>query len=112
MLTLTHQLPANPHEFEIVVNTGNAASQQVLEAERGRNVVLCACVRQIWLLSTVNNFALTNNKPGASFILANVLSRRSSSEIHHRAAALGCQERKLIELFPTLTLDILKFNLY
>ena len=37
-------------DFTIIVNTDNAASQQVLEAGRGRDPILCACPRQIWLL--------------------------------------------------------------
>ena len=59
---LTHLLPTKPHEYTIIINTDNIASQQVLESGKGRDPILCACARQLWLLAANNNFELKQEK--------------------------------------------------
>ena len=112
LLALKTLLPQNPHEFCITVNTDKETSQQVLEAGRGRDPLLCACARQVWLLSTLYNFELIiKHKAGTELILADALSRRSFSENIANKALDLTEHMNLKEVFPTLTLAILDFNL-
>ena len=53
----------------------NLSSQQVLDSVFGRDPVLCACARQVWLTSMSNNCTITVvHKEGSSLILAHNLS--------------------------------------
>ena len=53
VLALTMLLPQDPHKFHVIINTDNTASQIVLEEGRSKDVILCACARQTWLLSAL-----------------------------------------------------------
>ena len=75
-------LPHNPHNYNIQVNTDSIASQQVLESGRGKNINLCTCARQLWLIAANKNFDLTiSHKPGSQLVLADTLSTSCSSDI-------------------------------
>ena len=95
----------------MIVNTDNVASQ-VLEAGRGRDVMLCACAQQHLLLSVLNNFELCiKHKPGRDLVLADALSRRHNSVEMDKKAAELVRNVSLEEVFPVLSLDILEFEL-
>ena len=51
--------PTRPNEFQITINTDNAASQQVLENGKGRGETLTACAREIWLFAATNCCEIT-----------------------------------------------------
>ena len=69
-------LPANPRNFIILISTDNLASQQVLSSGKGKEPLLFACARQLWLISAINNCELEiKHKPGADLVLADALSR-------------------------------------
>ena len=112
MLAVRTPIPEEPHNFKVIVNTDNAALQQVLEAGRGRDAILCACARQLWLLSALTNFELCiKHKPERDLVLADALSRRHNSvEMDKKWAELG-RNLSLEEVFPVLSLDILDFEL-
>lgn len=69
-------LPKSPHNFKIQLNTDNMASQQVLSTGKGRDEILCACARSIWMFAALNCLdVVVIHKPGSSLILADALSR-------------------------------------
>ena len=70
--------PNNPHEYNITINTDNSASQQVLASGAGRDPVLTACAREIWLYAASESCEVNIvHKPGRELILADALSRRA-----------------------------------
>ena len=70
--------PRNPHEYKITINTDNSASQQVLDSGAGRDPVLTACAREIWLYAASNSCEVEIvHKPGRELVLADALSRRT-----------------------------------
>ena len=118
VLVLKMLMPNDPHKFCNIVNTDNAASQQVLEVGRDKDLVLCACAcacactRQIWLFSALLNFELhIQHKPGEDLVLADALSRRSVSLSLELKAKSLVNELGLVGVSPNFTLDILDFDL-
>ena len=78
---LTYILPHNLHEYNILINTDNMASQQVLHSGKGHDPTLCACSRPLWLLPAKFNFDFKIvHTPGKDLILADALSRLSGSD--------------------------------
>ena len=77
IVAMKHLAPASPQNYKIVINTDNAASQQVLSSGAGRDPVLTACAREIWLFaaSTACEIVVLH-KPGRDLVLADALSRR------------------------------------
>lgn len=43
--------PPVPAHYDIIVNTDNITSQQVLESGSGKDLFLCTCAREIWLFA-------------------------------------------------------------
>ena len=70
--------PTSPDKYKIIINTDNSASQQVLSSGAGRDPVLTACAREIWLYAASNSCEISIlHKPGKELILADALSRRA-----------------------------------
>ena len=68
--------PPDPRRFNIQVNTDNMTSQQVLETGSGRDPILCACAREIWLFAACNSTTvIICHKPGKELVFADALSR-------------------------------------
>ena len=101
-------LPANPCNFIISISTDNLASQQVLSSGKGKEPLLCACARQLWLISAINNCELEiKQKPGVDLVLADTLSRSLHDPSMKSKADDLCATANLVEV-P----DILDFDLY
>ena len=67
--------PPEPSRFNIQVNTDNMTSQQVLETSSGRDPILCACSREIWLFAVCNSMTVTIwHKPGKELVFADAQS--------------------------------------
>ena len=47
--------PDHPENYKIVINTDNAASQQVLTSGSGKDPTLTACARELWLFAANNS---------------------------------------------------------
>ena len=109
---VTNLLPPLPHNFIIKVNTDNMPSQQVLESGRGKDPILCACARQLWLLAAKFNFELLIlHKPGKDLLLADALSRLKDSETTRKKAQALCADLNLSPIIISFSLDILDFDL-
>ena len=109
--TLTYLLPNNPHEYNILINTDNMASQHLTP---GRDVTptLCACSRQLWLLAAKFNFDLKIvHKPGKDLILADSLSRSSGSDAADVTAKEMCTSLNLNKKHIVVSLNVLDFSL-
>ena len=105
-------LPPDPGNFKLIINTDNAASQQVLSSGRGRENVLCTCARQLWFLSANNNSELEIcHRAGKDLVLADALSCSFESNIMKLKAAGLCKQLNLKEVPVTFSLSILDFNL-
>ena len=93
--------PEYPDTHHIVVNTDNIASQQVLSSGAGRDSILTACAREIWLFAANNSCEITIlHKPGRELVLADALSRRHSDPAARRRATELCRSLDLIEVQP------------
>ena len=53
VLALKHLLPPDLHNYVILVNTDNQVSQQVLSSGSSKDLFLCTCARQLWLIAAV-----------------------------------------------------------
>ena len=85
----------NPCNYDMKVNTDNLPSQQDLSSGKGRDTILCAYARQLWLIS--------------QFVLADALSRSISSHALKRKASELCSELNLSDSLA-FSQDILDFN--
>ena len=82
-----------------MVNTDNIASQQVLSSGAGRDCVLTACDREIWLFAANSSCEITiRHKPSKDLVLADALSRRHSYPVARRKAAELCHSLNLVEV--------------
>ena len=69
----------NREDYKVVINTDNSASQQVLSSGAGRDPVLTACAREIWLYAATHSCQVEIlHKPGKDLVLADALSRRAT----------------------------------
>ena len=76
VVALKSLTPPEPEKYRIIINTDNAASQQVLESGAGKDDTLTACAREIWLHAATNSCEVeVRHKPGKELILADALSR-------------------------------------
>ena len=112
VLALTTLLPQDPHKFHVIINTDNIASQIVLEEGRGKDVMLCAGARQIWLLSALKVFSVSIlHKPGSELVLADALSRRFKDGKFEGLILNYTINNSLIEIFPNLSLQLINFKI-
>ena len=96
---LKYLLPPNPNNYKIVLNTDNAASQAILNEGFGRDLVLCACARQLWFIAAqANTDVEVIHKPGRELVLADALSRAHLSNKHINIANKLCKDLKLQKL--------------
>ena len=92
--------PDNPHEYHIIINTDNSASQQVLDSGAGRDPILTACAREIWLYAASNSCEVTvMHKPGKDLVLADALSRRSFDPAAEVRAATLINQLNIAETY-------------
>lgn len=71
---VTFLLPPAHHEYVVKGNMDNLAHQQVLDSGKGRDLTLCACTRQLWLLAAKHNVELSiSHKLGKDLILVDAL---------------------------------------
>ena len=101
-LNLVHavssHLPPSPHEFLVIVNT-DETSQQVLQTCNGRDVFLCACTHQIWLIAATFNFELgINHKAGKDLVLTDAYSHFFDSIGFRDKAADLCTSLNLTKI--------------
>ena len=107
-----HLLPEHPHRFDIVVNTDNMATQQVLSEGTGLDKVLSACAREIWLLAAYNNCMVqVVHKPGKELVLADALSRYSESPTARLRADMMCAQLGLSRKDIHHSLEVLSDNI-
>ena len=107
-----HLLPQQPHRYDIVVNTDNMATQQVLSEGTGRDTVLSACAREIWLLAAHNNCTVqVLHKPGKDLVLADALSRYSDTPAARLRADFMCARLGLSRIRIQHSLEVLTDDL-
>ena len=105
-------LPPQPSDFKVIINTDNIGSQQVLSSGSGRDLILCACARQLWLLAAQNYCELAiEHKPGNKLILADALSRFHLDKGSKSKAQELCYQKNLQEIYIKFSLDILDSQL-
>ena len=96
---LKHLLPENPSNYKIILNTDNTASQCILNSGTGKDPILAACSRQLWLLAAqANTDVQVLHKPGQQLVLADALSRLHSSRIHKQRASVMCKSKGLTQI--------------
>ena len=103
--------PQDPYNYDIQIITDNMASQQVLATGHGRDSILTACARKLWLFSSINNCTVNIiHRPGATLIVADALSRAHMNTNCKTIATNFCitnnLERVLVDHFEMLN-DIL-----
>ena len=109
---LKYLLPQNPNKYKIILNTDNAATQATLTEGIGRDLVLCACSRQLWLIAVQNNTDVeVVHKPGKDLVLADALSRSHDSHKHKTLANSICKLKGLQEISILHTESILDKDL-
>ena len=70
--------PPTPSDYKLIINTDNSASQQVLSSGAGKDLILTACARELWLYAACNSCEVqVLHKPGKDLVLADALSRRA-----------------------------------
>ena len=85
-------LPKNPNAFKIILITDNEPTQVVLSKGRGRDKVLNACSRQLWLLAAVNGTCVeVVHLSGKKLELADALSRPLTEHLRVKAKRM-CTE--------------------
>ena len=68
--------PPEPHLYMIIINTDNTVSQQTLTSGYGRNPIVCACAREIWLFTASQSTDIhVEHKPGSQIPFADAFSR-------------------------------------
>ena len=106
-----HLLPDSPNKCVIVINTDNKTSQQVLSTGKGRDKLLTACTRQLWLIAAEASTTLRIiHKPGAELVLADALSRVHMLK-YKQLAERECKRRNLKRIRVMHTWDILSTDL-
>ena len=59
---LRNLAPPKAHEYSIIINTDNMTSQQAFSSGAGRDPVICACARQIWLIAAELSTEVVNTQ--------------------------------------------------
>ena len=96
--------PPTPSDYKIIINTDNAASQQVLSSGSGKDPVLTACARELWLFAACNSCEVqVLHKPGKDLVLADALSRREFDGSANKRAETILRTAGLQEI--TVTFD-------
>ena len=96
MYALSSLLPVDPVYFHITIKTDNMTFQQVLESRSGNDQVLCACARQIWLISTKFTCKISvAHKEGKEFVLVDDLSRALHNTVVFDKALEECNAYSL-----------------
>ena len=109
---LNNLLPNDPHNYVIVLNTDNQATQCVLSTGKGRDSFLTACSRQLWLIAAINSTdIIIKYKPGSTLILADALSRLEQSENFKIKASTLCKQKNLMEIKINFDTNILTCNI-
>ena len=108
---LSFLLPPNPVNFNIIVNTDNLSSQQVLKSGCGKDPVLCACARSIWLIAAARSCNISIvHKDGAALVLTDSLSRSTHCKVAYQKAMLECNKRHLSRISVSFSLDNIGFD--
>ena len=103
-----HLLPDNPSQYVIVINTDNQNTQTVLTSGSGRDLILTACVRQMWLLAATASCTLDIvYKPGKQLVLADALSRAHKNTAMALKAHSITDQRQLERIRITHSFNIL-----
>lgn len=109
---LLNLLPPDPRNYNVIVNTDNLVSQQIFASGSGRDPVLCACARKVWLISAMNSFSLeVRHKEGRLLILADALSRFYDNQQSKDRALLECKKRNLNRVQVSLSLTNIDFTM-
>ena len=102
VIALKALAPINPHEYVIYINTDNSASQSVLETGTGRDPMLCACAREVWLFAAQKSTEIViRHKPGVELVLADALSRMNHERKAEDTARAILRVRRLIKITPS-----------
>lgn len=109
---LTHLGPCPGKGATVLINTDNAASAASLETGRGRDPILGACARQLWLLAARGGFTVeVRHKAGHLLLLADALSRAHSSPHMDHIAQEECSRLGLTEITVCHGKDLFDPNL-
>ena len=93
--------PQQASEYILNVFTDNIASQQVMTTGAGQDPTLCACARELWLYSAINDTEIVvRHKPGRDLTLADALSRRHNDTVSERIANQITSELSLTPVTP------------
>ena len=106
MHALLFLTPTNPTNYNIVINTDNIVSQQVLPPGLGKDHFLCVCERKIWLITaSLNTPVKLNHAKGKALILAYTLSRSFSDEAAQVLIQVICarDDVEMIEVVNSLS---------
>ncbi len=77
---LKYLAPSPATGLHILVKTDNQASSQVLSTGKGSDPILCACARELWLFTALNNCSVSVvHTPGVDLPVADALSRAGQS---------------------------------
>ena len=112
LIVAMHELtPDNPDQYNIIINTDNSASQQVLDSGAGRDTVLTACAREIWLYAATMSCEINIvHKPGKDLVLADALSRRTFDRAADIKATTLIKQLNLHEIYVDFA-DVFTHNL-
>ena len=104
--------PPNASRYLIIVNTDNQASQVVLDSGKGKDSILTACARQLWLMAAIlSSEVKVVYKPGNTIVLADALSRAHTSHKLNVLAEVKCKELNLVRIKIVHNFDILNPDL-
>ena len=105
-------IPKNLTAHRIEIRTDNIASMFSLNTGRGRDPILLACARELWMVAATQQLSIDLvHHPGASLVLADVLSRRHNSAHHHRLAEALVSHRNLLRAEPVELDHVITTNL-
>lgn len=106
-----HLLPPDPHNYTIIINTDNLPSQQTLMSGKGRDPLIAAVGRHLWLLGALHSTDLrVVHKPGSELILADQLSRFHKEETKAKALRT-CKDKALQRISIVHSLDFLNTDI-
>ena len=102
LVALKNLAPTNPAKHNIIINTDNSASQQVLATGAGKDSVLTACAREIWLYAARHSCQIqVLHKPGKDLVLADALSRCSHDQTARQMASKITRDMGLAQIEVT-----------
>ena len=101
-------LPDHPENYKITINTDNLASQQVLSSGSGRDKMLSACARQLWLLAALYSTELhIFHKSGKELVFADALSRAPTDPSYYSKALNYANEKGVKQIRVTHAISLL-----